>query len=295
MLMMIKRSNRGKLSGSLGGKALPDMRKGVQRKRSLWSLVTVAVAIALVGLFTVGAGVSYADTTSTTAPEHHKTLKYNGDGTYDVTLTVQGKVESSSQTNKKPVDVIIVFDRSNSMAYGMNTSEDAPVWQRRLDYSKKAAGSLISTVFNSSNIDPRVSVVDFGTYARVYTKGYAPSTYASDAAWYSSAETAMNAINKISYPGNNDLRGGTNWQDAFKVANAIPASKSDNSSRGATRYVIFLSDGDPTYRDEYVGNDNDPRRASYTYGVNYSYGQITTGVVTNSYEAASYSYFGSLC
>ena len=290
--MMIKRSNRGKLSGSLGGKALPGMRKGVQRKRSLWSLVTVAVAIALVGLFTVGAGVSYADTTSTTAPEHHKTLKYNGDGTYDVTLTVQGKVESSSQTNKKPVDVIIVFDRSNSMAYGMNTSKDAPVGQRRLDYSKKAADSLISTVFNSSNIDPRVSVVDFGTYARVYTKGYAPSTYASDAAWYSSAETAMNAINRISYPGNNDLRGGTNWQDAFRVANAIPASKTDNSSRGATRYVIFLSDGDPTYRDEYKGNDNASIGAWYTYGVNYSYGQITREVVTNSYEAASYSYFG---
>jgi hypothetical protein len=257
MLMMIKRSNRGKLSGSLGGKALPDMRKGVQRKRSLWSLITAAVAIALVGLFTVGVGVSYADTPSTTdsAPEHHKTLKYNSDGTYDVTLTVQGKVESNTTTNNKPVDVIIVFDRSNSMKYWMNKEEEAPIGSRRLDYSKKAADSLIATVFGSSNIDARVSVVDFGTYARVHTVNNGTSMDASHAAWYSSEDAAKKAIDSIDYP--RDNRGGTNWQDAFRMANSISGSKASNgSSRNAARYVVFLSDGAPTHRNEYCGLDS---------------------------------------
>ena len=293
---MIKRSNRGKLSGSLGGRVLPDTRKGTQRKRSLWSLITAAVAIALVGLFTVGTGVSYADTPSTTdsAPEHHKTLKYNSDGTYDVTLTVEGKVESNTQTNRKPVDVIIVLDRSNSMAEGIDGNKNPA--EDRLALSKRAANSLIDTVFSSENLDPRVSVVDFGTYARVYNNGYAASMNAQDAAWYESEDSAKNAVKKVKYIGNDDLRGGTNWQDAFKVANAIPASKTDNSSRGATRYIIFLSDGDPTYRDEYINNDgyNEYYESyTYTYGAKVnSYGQFMTGVVYNPNDARSYSYFG---
>lgn len=269
--MMIKRSNRGKLSGSLGGRALLDTRKGTQRKRSLWSLITAAVAIALVGLFTVGTGVSYADTPSTTtsAPEHHKTLKYNKkDGTYDVTLTVQGKVESHTTTNKKPVDVIIVFDRSYSMAWGMNTNKDAPVGSRRLDYSSKAADSLISTLF-TSNIDPRVSVVDFGTYARVHTTNNSTSMNASDAAWYSSETTAKAAIDSIMYPYDND--GLTNWQDAFLMANSISGSKaSDGSSRNAARYIVFLSDGVPTNRNTYCGLDSYQPGGIFTSGYWYT-------------------------
>lgn len=288
MLMMIKRSNRGKLSGSLGGKALPDMRKGMQRKHSLWSLITAAVAIALVGLFTVGAGVSLADTPSTTdsAPEHHKTLKYNNDGTYDVTLTVQGKVESTSQETKKPVDVIIVFDRSNSMKYGMNSNQEASTGFRRLDYSQKAADSLIATVFGSSNIDARVSVVDFGTYARVHTANNTTSTNASDAAWYSSKTTAKAAIDNITYPGDNG--GGTNWQDAFRMANSISGSKASNgSSRNAARYVVFLSDGAPTHRNEYCGLDSNDRWGYYTTGYYWDGGALKADTIRSKQDADS--------
>lgn len=307
MLMMIKRSNRGKLSGSLGGKALPGMRKGVQRKRSLWSLVTAAVAIALVGLFTVGAGVSLADTPSTTdsAPEHHKTLKYKGDGTYDVTLTVQGKVESHTQTNKKPVDVIIVFDRSNSMEYGMDNDSPAGDEKRRLDYSKTAANSLIDGVFSSKNIDARVSVVDFCTYARVHT-AYDTSVYAKDAAWYSNSSDAKSAIEGIRYPDNNN--GGTNWQDAFRMANAISGSTFNGAPRNAERYVVFLSDGDPTNRNEYCGNDRLDVYGYYSYTRAWYWtdgtgnGVVKEDAVTSQKEADGghrglwrtypYSYFG---
>ena len=296
MLMMIKRSNRGKLSGSLGGRALLDMKKGTKRKRSLWSLVTVAVAIALVGLFTVGVGVSYADTPSTTdsAPEHHKTLKYNSDGTYDVTLTVQGKVESHTTTNEKPVDVIIVFDRSNSMQWTMSGEETHSDSNRRMTYAKNAANSLITSLFGSENIDARVSVVDFGTFARVHTATGGASTESKYAAWYSNEKDAKSAINNIKSPGTND--GLTNWQDAFRKANDIKGSTSSNgSSRNAARYIVFLSDGDPTCRDEYIGNDmGNIWTGTYAMAWYRDYWGVLTHTYINSEpDANEYLYFGT--
>lgn len=293
---MIKRSNRGKLSGSLGGRALLDTRKGTQRKRSLWSLITAAVAIALVGLFTVGVGVSYADTPSTTdsAPEHHKTLKYNSDGTYDVTLTVQGKVESHTTTNEKPVDVIIVFDRSNSMQWTMSGEETHSDSNRRMTYAKNAANSLITSLFGSENIDARVSVVDFGTFARVHTATGGASTESKYAAWYSNEKDAKSAINNIKSPGTND--GLTNWQDAFRKANDIKGSTSSNgSSRNAARYIVFLSDGDPTCRDEYIGNDmGNIWTGTYAMAWYRNYwGVLTYTYINSEPDANEYLYFGT--
>lgn len=143
MLMMIKRSNRGKLSGSLGGRVLPDTRKGTQRKRSLWSLITAAVAIALVGLFTVGTGVSYADTQDAATqdlsePVHHKTIEQhkdvngNWDGTYDLKLTVKGDSVGSPETN--PVDIVVVLDTSGSM----NEPYTQGAWKTKLTMAKDA-------------------------------------------------------------------------------------------------------------------------------------------------------------
>lgn len=37
--------------------------------------------------------------------------------------------------------------------------------------------------------------------------------------------------------------GGTNWEDALKTANNLSSGRS-----GAQKYIVFLSDGDPTFR-----------------------------------------------
>ncbi|MCI1398405.1 MAG: hypothetical protein LKH04_10010 [Lachnospiraceae bacterium] len=54
-------------------------------------------------------------------PNHSKTLTDNGDGTYDLTLSVRGKSSSSSESTK--ADVVIVYDISGSMNNTSNGSD----------------------------------------------------------------------------------------------------------------------------------------------------------------------------
>lgn len=243
MLMMIKRSNRGKLSGSLGGKALPDTRKGTQRKRSLWSLITAAVAIALVGLFTVGTGVSYADTQGAATqdlsePVHHKTIEKhkdvngNWDGTYDLKLTVKGDSVGSTETN--PVDIVVVLDTSGSMNEPYDGKEDSP---SKLTMAKNALTNigntgLLDKVLGSDGPDGvKVSLVTFATQA------------STNNPWYDkdNAQALKNSVNGIkAYDGT-----GTNWEAALDEAKSLLDADKRN---GVQKYVVFLSDGNPTYR-----------------------------------------------
>lgn len=108
MLMMIKRSNRGKLSGSLGGRALPDMKKGAQRK---WRHTLPYALILVLGLvLSLGMAPATAEAAISGPPAHEKSAKINADGTVDVTLNVTGAVDQSSESSK--ADVIVVLDLS---------------------------------------------------------------------------------------------------------------------------------------------------------------------------------------
>ena len=55
----------------------------------------------------------------TTPPVAEKNLKDNGDGTYDISLSVTGKSESSSESSK--ADVVVVMDVSGSMKEGTSS------------------------------------------------------------------------------------------------------------------------------------------------------------------------------
>jgi hypothetical protein len=235
MLMMIKRSNGGKLSKSLIGKVLPDTKRGMRRGRSLWSFITAIVAIALVGLFTIGAGVSYADTTdSLSEPVHHKTIEkhlVNGewDGTYDLKLTVQGDSKGSTESN--PVDIVIIFDKSGSMKDGFagsGTTSKLTMAKNALTNSK--GDGLIDKVLGSNGPDGvKVSLVTF-------------SNTATSSDWYdkSNVNTLKRAVNGIR------ANGGTNWEDALIKAKA--KLDEDTTTSNDQKYVVFLSDGNPTFR-----------------------------------------------
>lgn len=231
---MIKRSNGGKLSKSLIGKVLPDAKRGMRHGRSLWSFFTAIVAIALVGLFTIGAGVSYADTTdSLSDPVHHKTIEkhlVNGewDGTYDLKLTVQGDSVGSKESH--PVDIVVIFDKSGSMKDGFagrGTTSKLTMAQNALTNSE--GDGLIDKVLGSNG--PKGVQVSLVTF----------SDTATSSDWYdkNNAGTLKSEINNIS------AGGGTNWEDALIKAK----DKLDSDTRSnVQKYVVFLSDGDPTFR-----------------------------------------------
>ena len=161
---------------------------------------------------------------------HDKYVKLQKDGTYDLTLTVAGAVGSSSE--KQKVDIVYVLDVSGSMKFGM--SSDSGNSNERLDNAKKAISTLTGALNDNANIDARYALVTFsgsddrGTWNDAETK----------VGWTSEASAITNA--SVS------ANGGTNYQAGVRNAKELLESNSKRS--GAVTVVVFISDGDPTYR-----------------------------------------------
>lgn len=183
------------------------------------ALVATAALPSTVALAEEGAGNGLP------APAHTKTITDNGDGTYTLSLDVTGDSESSTEST--PADVVLVIDTSGSMA------------GNRIDTVKRAANGLVDTLVTAENnkLDEsqqiRVSVVSFSTKVN------------STSDFTANVRTAHGAINSLNAWSNIlGSSGGTNWEAALNEANDILAS----GRAGANKYVVFLSDGEPTYR-----------------------------------------------
>lgn len=57
-------------------------------------------------------------------PVHRKYIKDKGDGTYQLSLDVTGKTMTQTETEQKPVDVILVVDKSASMNEPIGAGQD---------------------------------------------------------------------------------------------------------------------------------------------------------------------------
>lgn len=237
------------------------------------------------------------------APEHSKVLTSNGDGTYDLTLSVTGKSQASSEKTK--ANVIVVLDTSGSMddpvgrfeyeavddsdsgslfksRYGkvgdeyvrlywtlvggywrtdfrkpISSKYTGTVYKRvgeldRLTAAKTAANGLADQLLASNSADDpavRMALVTFSTKASVHDF--------SGVSWTASADSFKAAVNSLS------ADGGTNWEDALSKANSLYFGKNDSQT-----YVIFLSDGNPTYYNGKNGKvegegDSDPDGKCY--------------------------------
>ena len=156
------------------------------------------------------------------APVHSKTIKDNGNGTYDLTLSVTGDGEQSSTST--PVDVVFVVDVSSSM------NEKVSGWggKSRMQAAHDAAATLANSLLTGENANKQiqVSVVTFGTNAQVAT------------GFTSASNVVANAV-----PERAKENQGTNWEDGLKLANAQTSGR-----EGAEKHIVFLSDGNPTYR-----------------------------------------------
>lgn len=339
MLMMIKRSNRGKLSGSLGGRALPDMRKGTQRK---WQYPLLYALILVLGLvLSLGMVPATAEAEISGPPAHEKSAtKVNDDGTVDVTLNVTGAVDKHSKSSKS--DVIVVLDLSGSMNavstspkrnktyyaidndghyryveyYRASWGHDAGWYfvndyggqgdpynggdfysttgnePTRLGTAKSAVESLVKELLannDASNPDSADLVkVSLVTFSNVATVKVSPTT---------SETTIVNAVNGLT------AEGGTNWEDALKTAAGI------KTREGASASVVFVSDGDPTYRatlgdqrdNTNGGQDENTRKYYYGEGngdslkQNYDYAKLQAQAIVNKgWEFYSVAAFGNV-
>ena len=117
------------------------------------------------------------------------------------------------------------MDTSGSMKFRMDKDKDARPGESRLDYAKTAANDLVNSVVKDGN-DVRVAVVSFNRDAKTVVG------YTSDKG------ELRRGINGL---GADD---GTNWEAGLAAANGLTARD------GAKKYIVFLSDGEPTYRYE---------------------------------------------
>lgn len=199
------------------------------RSNNMWRrffAMAAAVVFAVAAMVPAAAMADVVDDLASTSPVHEKTLKDNGDGTYDLTLSVSGDAE---QTDKvKPVDIVLVVDASTSM----NWKIDGIGSKTRMQAAHDAAAALAEELLTAENANlpadqqTRISVVTFGVKAEL-AQGYSTN-----------AEDISKAV-----PTKAKYFEGTNWEAALILANEQLGAREN-----AEKHVIFLSDGDPTLR-----------------------------------------------
>lgn len=181
--------------------------------------------------------VSINTVKSLPAPAHKKRLEQCSDGSceFELSLDVTGAAEGGSTST--PADVVIVLDKSGSMDYSMYwDSEAGRNEDSRWDISTEAIGTLLNGLLGEGK-DNRVSLVTFSD-----STGYYYDSPYNDAeqnqGWTSTASDITGAVNRIQQPS-----GGTNWEAGLREASELLDTARDDASK----YVVFVSDGDPTY------------------------------------------------
>ena len=204
-------------------------------KKRFFNLFMAIVAVA--GMLPTVALNAYAETTLP-EPKSGKYMFSNGDGTYDITLSVTGEAAQNQQNTK--ANVVVVLDTSGSMAYCTGTGASpsgrtcstSEGGQTRLEAAKENTKKLAETLTNLNTTSGVTDMVEM-VFINFSTTASTPSSVITA---YSGTNGAESWINKQT------ANGGTNWEDALNKAKDVSFSDTDKT------YIIFISDGDPTYR-----------------------------------------------
>lgn len=178
-------------------------------------------AYAETGSFTVGTTGHVTIVNSNVKPSNNKSIVKTdgGDGDqYTLNLTASGDSTSSTVTTATPADIVLVMDKSGSMN---ENNRDANAQKAAKDLAKKLLTGTNSKLPPEQRV--QMAVVTFSTEASLKQK------------FTTNVSEINNAVR-----GNPD--GGTNWEAALKQANDLQGRS------GVKKHIIFLSDGNPTYR-----------------------------------------------
>lgn len=163
-------------------------------------------------------------------PEHHKYIKYNGGDSYTLTLDVKGMY--NKETSKRKLDVLLIVDQSGSMKenYGeksrLGTVKDIVT----------GANGLSRAILSNEAIDGHMALVS-------YSGNDGENDWAWNDAWEKQNWTASKAALDSAVKGLL-ADGGTNCQAGLYTGAQVLA----NARSDAQKIVIFLSDGEPTFR-----------------------------------------------
>lgn len=175
------------------------------------------------GSFTVEKTSHVTIVNSNVKPSNNKSIvKTDGDDgdEYTLHLTASGDSTSSTVTTATPADIVLVMDKSGSMdnKYG---NRDAN--------AQAAANALAEKLLTNANSalpkdqQVQMAVVTFSDTASI-------------------SQVFTTSANQIRKAVSSSPSGGTNWEAALKQANNLQGRS------GVKKHIIFLSDGNPTYR-----------------------------------------------
>ncbi len=188
------------------------------------------------------------------APEKHKRIKKNDDGSYTVNVDVKGAVNSTTVTTTQPIDFTLVLDVSGSMDDPMSKTDRT----KRLRALKTAVGSFLDGAAKAnkgaqSGSEPvRVGLVKFAGDEKdeIGDDTYRSGGYTYNYSQIVSDLTAnMNGLkNKVS-----ELKaaGATQADNGFNLAVKVMGSASARTD--AKKVVIFFTDGSPTSSSGFEG------------------------------------------
>lgn len=183
-------------------------------------------AYAETGSFTVGETSHVTIVNSNVKPSNNKSIVKTdgGDGDqYTLNLTASGDSTSSTVTTATPADIVLVMDKSGSMN---EDNRDANAQKAAKALAKKLLTDENSTLSDDQQV--QMAVVTFSTKASLKQK-------------FTTNASEINAAVE------DDPDGGTNWEAALQQANNL------RGRSGVKKHIIFLSDGNPTYRTSSYG------------------------------------------
>ena len=201
-------------------------------KKIVAMLMAVAMAFSLLPVTALATGEESNKTydnkdtaTQETGVTASKTAPANSDGTYTITLTVDGTTKTESGTQNLPADIVLVVDTSRSMLDSVWTGQGLQS-TTRLAIAKNAAVNFASGLMDKSNLI-QIGLYDFSGSNR------------TDVPLTSDKSTITQAIQELKTPPRPG--DGTDYTLGLNGAKNILEA----SEEGRQKFIVFISDGAP--------------------------------------------------
>ena len=179
------------------------------------------------------------------APEKHKRIKKNDDGSYTVNVDVKGAVNSTTVTTTQPIDFTLVLDVSGSMDDPMSKTDRT----KRLDALKEAVKAFLDEAANANTeAGPELVHVGLVKFAGNEKDKIGDDTYRSGGYTYNYSQIVSDLTANMSGLKNKVSKlkaaGATRADNGFNLAAKMMGSASARTD--AKKVVIFFTDGSPT-------------------------------------------------
>ncbi|MCD7032901.1 VWA domain-containing protein [Metabacillus sp. GX 13764] len=189
-------------------------------------------------------------------------LNLSPTGQFNISLLPKGK---APLTERSPIDVVFVFDKSGSM-------NDVIKGHTKLWYAQQAMNSAISE-FNANNAGRKVKD-RFGLVA-----------FDSDVSLSDSQLTLDSNLSAISAKVTKMVAsGGTNYTQSLEKARLLLTQNSDGNNR--KKHIIFLTDGIPTNSMQY-------EKVNGTFYASYTFYDMLGYFFEGRYSLSNYFYMGN--